>query len=398
MKTRRALSQVGGPTRTTGDAGAAALLADAMDRAAFEESDALTHGFHPWPARMHRAIAGVSIAHFSRPGDRVLDPFCGSGTVLLEATLAGRRAAGVDLNPIVPRLVRAKCEPRSLEGRERFLGTAIAVCERSFERVQNRERAHAKLPPSMLGLYGTHTLKEMAGLLEEIRAVDATEDREALELAFSSLVVKVSNKQAETSEAEMHKRIRKGLVTELFGRKCEELTSRWAELEAAMPEGAIAPKVFLGDARELPQLLGTASRANLVLASPPYGGTYDYHAQHAMRLAWLGLDARGLAKREVGSRRAARWEDEDEAQSRWDDEVLAFLRAMRGVLAPEGLVVLLMGDGQFGTSRSPILEQLGDLAPRAGLRPVAAASQPRPASGPGPMREEHLVLLAADGR
>ena len=72
MKTRRALSQVGGPTRTTGDAGAAALLADAMDRAAFEESDALTHGFHPWPARMHRAIAGVSIAHFSRPGDRVL--------------------------------------------------------------------------------------------------------------------------------------------------------------------------------------------------------------------------------------------------------------------------------------------------------------------------------------
>ena len=44
----------------------------------------------------------------SNPGDLVLDPMCGSGTALVAAEELGRRWAGIDLNPIVPRIVKSR--------------------------------------------------------------------------------------------------------------------------------------------------------------------------------------------------------------------------------------------------------------------------------------------------
>lgn len=43
------------------------------------------------------------ISRYTNPGDWIVDPFCGSGTTLLEATRLGRNALGVELNPEVYR-------------------------------------------------------------------------------------------------------------------------------------------------------------------------------------------------------------------------------------------------------------------------------------------------------
>ncbi len=48
------------------------------------------------PARMLPAIAAHAIAHYTEPGDLVLDPMCGIGTTLVEAVHAGRDAFGVE--------------------------------------------------------------------------------------------------------------------------------------------------------------------------------------------------------------------------------------------------------------------------------------------------------------
>jgi SAM-dependent methyltransferase len=49
------------------------------------------------PARMLPAIAGHAIGVYTQPGDLVLDPLCGIGTTLVEATHLGRDAIGVEL-------------------------------------------------------------------------------------------------------------------------------------------------------------------------------------------------------------------------------------------------------------------------------------------------------------
>jgi modification methylase len=59
------------------------------------------------PARMLPAIARHAIAAYSQPGELVLDPMCGIGTTLVEATRLGRDAVGVELEPRWAELARA---------------------------------------------------------------------------------------------------------------------------------------------------------------------------------------------------------------------------------------------------------------------------------------------------
>src|SRR5262249_30208950 len=114
-----------------GDPEAAALLAAAVDVPTSAEAEELAranvHGFHSYPARMHPLTARRLVEAFSRPGDAVLDPFCGSGTVLVEARLAGRGAVGVDANPLAVRLARLKTAPTTPEQRARWIDAAREV-------------------------------------------------------------------------------------------------------------------------------------------------------------------------------------------------------------------------------------------------------------------------------
>lgn len=59
--------------------------------------------YHPdgtaHPAKMLPAVAAHAIAHYTRPGDLVLDPMCGIGTTLVEALHLDRRAVGVEYEP-----------------------------------------------------------------------------------------------------------------------------------------------------------------------------------------------------------------------------------------------------------------------------------------------------------
>ncbi len=386
---RRALSAVGGPVRSDGDPGAARLLAGAFRAAEGDDPDRLTHGFHSYPARMHPAIARALVTGFATDGI-VLDPFAGSGTVLLEAMIAGRASVGVDLNPLALRVAEVKCDRRDAASRAAFLERLAAIAERSEERVRARVDARAPLSKQEARWYEPHVLKELAGLREEILAVDDERDRRALEVLLASIVVKFSRQRADTSAVASNKRIRKGLVTEFFARKGRELVARWEALDTALPSQAPAPRFVEGDALRLRTLLGARFRASCVITSPPYGGTYDYVTHHARRYPWLGLDARRLERFELGARRHLRGED---AVARWDTQMLGALRAIANVTSPGASVILLTGDAHLGRRRVPADEQLARLAPGADLDPVAVASQRRPDWNGAGHREEHLVLL-----
>lgn len=62
------------------------------------------------PAKMLPAVAAHAIAHYTRPGELVLDPMCGIGTTLVEALHLGRPAVGVEYEPHWVAVTRANID------------------------------------------------------------------------------------------------------------------------------------------------------------------------------------------------------------------------------------------------------------------------------------------------
>ncbi len=69
------------------------------------------HQLSPYIGKLKSAIAKDLILEYSRSGDMVIDPFSGSGTVPLEASLLGRRVFACDISPYASILTRAKLNP-----------------------------------------------------------------------------------------------------------------------------------------------------------------------------------------------------------------------------------------------------------------------------------------------
>ena len=80
------------------------------------------HGANKPPQLMRQFIE-----FFTKPGERVLDPFAGVGGTLLGATLAGRKATGIELNPEWFSVYREVCAREGLEEEETIQGDALEV-------------------------------------------------------------------------------------------------------------------------------------------------------------------------------------------------------------------------------------------------------------------------------
>lgn len=71
------------------------------------------HGLHTYPARMHPSLARYLVKSVSVNKGIIIDPFCGSGTVLLEAQLQGIESIGIDINPLAVLISEVKTNPPS---------------------------------------------------------------------------------------------------------------------------------------------------------------------------------------------------------------------------------------------------------------------------------------------
>ncbi|MCK6529808.1 hypothetical protein L6R50_20380 [Myxococcota bacterium] len=392
---RRPLGHVGGPARTRGEPDAADLLRRVVEGPEPDLPDRLTHPFHAYPGRMHPEVARRVLA--ARPAARtVLDPFVGGGTTLVEAMVAGREVAGVDINPVALLISRARTALLGEAERRAFAVQAREISERVFAAARRREGVRLSAAArSQSRWYGPHVLMELQGLVDAVQAVPEPRLRDLHRAVLSSILVKVSVQKADSAAEATPRQVGRGTASTLFGRKAEELAGMLGELAAAVPPGTPPPLLLLADARVLPGI-GDVT-VDLVLTSPPYPGTYDYLAHQARRLPWLGLQSHRAAadRAEIGARRRG-----GRGEEGWREEQGAWLRAVRRVLRPGGEAFVLLGDGVVDGAPWRADAALADLAPAAGLEAVAVASQERPhfhrASAEafrGEPRCEHLALL-----
>jgi SAM-dependent methyltransferase len=72
-----------------------------------------THGFHKYPAKFIPHVPRWAIEKYlgNCEGKCVLDPFCGSGTTLVEGLLCGHNVVGIDIDPLSVLITKAKTTP-----------------------------------------------------------------------------------------------------------------------------------------------------------------------------------------------------------------------------------------------------------------------------------------------
>jgi hypothetical protein len=343
------------------------------------EVDRATHGFHTWPAGLHPDAAALLVEAF--PGRSLLDPFCGGGTVLVEGRVAGRRVVGRDVSPIALLIAR---------GRAATPDEALLTRVRSTARKLAEAARHSKDPPpprileAVKDWYQPHVLHELEALRRGISNAEG-ELRPYLWLCFSSILVKASFRESDTSaRREKHHRP-PGTTAILFHKKVREYGRRVADLRGRVPEGTPEADVAPADARRV----ALSAPVDLVLTSPPYPSTYDYLPMQHLRTVWLGLDE---GQGEIGSRRSFR-QGVAEARRRWIEDTREWTARAAAALGPGGPLVIVIGDGLTPSGSVDTSEPTEDAARAAQLASVARASVERIDHARGTSRWEHAFAF-----
>jgi DNA modification methylase len=359
--------------RATGDAHWGEVLKDALAQDGGVERG--THGFHAYPARMHPDTAARLISECE---GHIHDPFCGGGTVLLEARLAGRESSGTDLSPIAVLVSKARCAPPEMATPLRSAARKIADLGRRSVDVQ--------VPEIASRWYQPHVAQEVGRLRDGIKVANPIA-QPLLRAVLSSILIKVSFRESDTSNRRNPYQRPPGTTATLFHKKAREL-GRALEAMSPGPE----PTVRRSDARTTAPL----APAGLILTSPPYPGVYDYLPMHQLRYAWLGMDAEDTLNREIGARRTFRARGRQDALQQWRQDTDKWIATQAAGLAPGGRFVIIVGDGLVGDrvvdTLSPTVESLR----AAGLKIVARASADRADHARAAIRIEHMVMAQAD--
>ena len=391
---RRAFSTMGGPVELGGAATEARRLGKLFDVDP-GLARALTHGFHSYAGRMHPSIARGAVSAFSTEGDLVVDPFCGSGTVLVEAMGLGRRAVGIDASPLGVAIAKVRTTTLGAEGRERLEEEAARIAEVAGEKARKRQRPEVPVWSSNeLGRFHPHVLLELLGLRALVMETPEDDIGRALRLCLSSILVKFMKSGPEAPRDGENKRIGRGQPSRMFADRASELAAGLAALERRVPAGTPAADVRVGDARDLSGI--RSGSVHLVVSSPPYAGTYDYAAQHDVRFTWLDLPRKGFRKAQLGARALHLGAD----PTAWRAGQRQWIAELGRVLAPGGSAMLVVGDGVVGDDPEDAPDAVASAAAPVGLEPLARASQVRPvidnrlqAIFAGRPRREHLLLL-----
>lgn len=306
-------TQVAGSPRSEAD------LTAAVASESWEYADAdtqhLTHNIHRYSGKFIPQIARRSISLLTLPGDLVLDPYCGSGTTLVESALLGRRAHGVDLNPLAVLIARAKVTAvpaADLESLREELAQALAPLESIEDLPLFRAPTSATVPPPDVHIdprmidewfrkwFQPKILEDLVAIDNAIGRIRGAARQVVARVAFSDILRKSSNAHSAypnvmfDKNAQERARPARPFLTALASvcemvASLEETDARWDDV-----------RVERGSAVEL-QLEDCSVDA--IVSHPPYIGSIPYAEYGVLSLKWLGVDPKELDRQLTGGNR-----------------------------------------------------------------------------------------------
>jgi DNA methylase len=294
------------------------------------------HRLHPYLGKFIPQLVEALLERNVPGGGRVLDPFAGSGTTLVQALESGHDACGADIAPFNCLLMRVKTREYNPFVLESELRDTLA-------RLDRFELARPTGPRSRFvrDWYGPKAAAELLffrGLIEDyesadvLRVVLARAARSARRTTHFDLDFP---RTPQRTPYWCHKHRREcrpvGEARRFLRRYALDTLARVKEFARVRARGRKAV-VLHGDAREL----DFGGGFDGVVTSPPYPGLIDYHEQHRYAYELLGLDECRELELGKGSSRAA--------LRSYVEGVAAVFANVRLALRPGAPVVIVIND------------------------------------------------------
>ena len=273
------------------------------------------HGIYPYRGKMSPLDASQVIKQL--PSDSlILDPFCGTGTILYEAQTHGLNAIGVDNNPLACTIARGKTEPLNKE-------TTMVQLENTIEAAKSLSKVESM--PSQPARY-FH--KKTADQIMRILSLSDTFSTYLLSSFYGAicLTARACNNWLWTSTSVG--RINKPLQNVDF----YSTLFRKARKHIGFVKGTPSVAIHTHDSRELSKIVRNKS-VDVVYTSPPYFDALDYTGYYTK----IVLEILGVDRAEIRDGLIQRY-------STYREEMKRALQSIDEVLRDNAIVIFVVGD------------------------------------------------------
>ena len=286
----------------------------------------LTHWIYPYKGKFHpQMIRALMNIIFLEPGDTVLDPFIGSGTLALEAQLLGINCIGIDISPLCVLQSRVKTE--SIYVLPKILKWKNFVLE--------------NLEP---------LFKVRGKSFDEI--ISSISEERARNFFLLAKLVAISDKER-----------RKRDFVKAYIKNLEQMIASVKDFKQVVSElnlklGRV--QIKQGDARELDL---EDESIDGIITSPPYSIALDYVNNDAHSLKELGYELKELREDFIGVRGKGK-----QRIVLYNDDIRICLKEMYRVLKPDKFMVIIIGNANYQGREIETVKFIIDYAKKLGFK------------------------------
>lgn len=243
------------------------------------------HGLHEYKGKFNPQVARAILNVFgAKPGVRVLDPFCGSGTTLVECAHLGAAGFGYDVNPMAVFVANTKLAAlgREAAAMRTVLASIVGYyAQQAF--VEHEDDARAEY---LLSWFGPEAFVDIERLRTAIEMV-AGEDAPFFLVIASNLLREYS--QQEPGDLRIRRR-KSPMPEKRLLSAFEEASDRAiAKLEQAQQVVGLVKSGGFARLLDSRKGLDAVEPFDFALTSPPYAMALPYIDTQRLSLVWLGM-------------------------------------------------------------------------------------------------------------
>jgi len=297
------------------------------------------HRLHPYLGKCIPQLVEVFLRKFQPK--RVCDPFCGSGTTLVEANILGIPSIGCDISPFNCLLTRVKTDDYDIDLLKKDV---TGILKETEDLLSSKDREPFIAESEFLKRwYAPEALQQLLAYRESIKDHHYKELLKVI-LSRSARSARLTThfdldfpKEPVRRPYHCHKHKRTCRpVEEAFGfikRYSKDTISRIKEMKELRSDADV--KVMNDDSQKV-----RFPPFDMVLTSPPYVGLIDYHEQHRYAYELLEMD-QGGKEHEIGP---ASQGSSASAKEGYKEHIQEAFSNLLTSLEPDGMVVIVVND------------------------------------------------------